>query len=216
MSMMYLLHHAFRRDLAAFAHAVPRTPLTELATWRAMLRRWRVFSDVLHHHHETEDTWLWPALLERADDGERETLAAMEAEHAEIDPILALCLSGLQMLAAGHAQGDDRAALAVRLVAARESLGRHLAHEERDAMRVLQRHVTAEDWASIEPHFAEGLSPRQVLALVPWALHGLSREHHAQVMATAAVPQRLVWRLTHRHFERLDRAAFRYAVAPPR
>lgn len=211
LSLVYALHHAFRRDLAAFTRAVPRTPVDEPGTWRALLRRWEVFAAVLHHHHEAEDTWLWPALLERAQVAERETLAAMEAEHAEIDPILALCLSGLRMLAAGHAHLDDRAALTVRLTAARESLGRHLAHEERDAMRVLQRCVTPDEWASIEPHLAEGPRPRQVLALVPWAVHGLTREQRRAVMATAALPQRIVWRLARRRFARLDRAAFRYA-----
>ena len=159
--MMYLMHHAFRRDLAAFARAVPRTPVAEVATWRALLRRWEVFSEVLHHHHRGEDTWLWPVLMVSADPTEQETLRAMEAEHEEIDPLLTSCLAGLRMLAAGHARADDRAALAVRLCAARESLGRHLAHEERDAMRILQRHVTPEEFEEMDAHFIDDLEPRR-------------------------------------------------------
>ena len=213
MSMMYLMHHAFRRDLAAFARAVPRTPLSDTATWRALLQRWEVFAEVLHHHHDGEDTWLWPALMEKADAAERETLRAMEAEHEEIDPLLATCRAGLQVLATHGAEGraDARAALAVRMTAARESLARHLAHEERDAMRILQRHITPEEHETIHERFAQGLRPRQLLALVPWALHEVPEDVHRDLRRQARPAQRVVWRLTHRRFERLDRQAFRHA-----
>ncbi|MFC4783743.1 hemerythrin domain-containing protein [Nocardioides sp. MAHUQ-72] len=211
LSMMYLMHHAFRRDLAAFARAVPRTPITEPATWRALLRRWEVFSEALHHHHRGEDTWLWPALVAKADADERQVLTAMAAEHDEIDPLLTGCLAGLRMLAGGHASPDDRAALAVRLCAARESLGRHLAHEERDAMRILQRHLTPEEFEAVDARFVEDLEPRRLLALVPWALHEVPTDVRRDLRRRARPAQRVVWRLTRRRFERLDRRAFRYA-----
>jgi len=210
LSMMYLMHHAFRRDLAALARAVPRTPVTEHATWRALLRRWEVFAEALHHHHHGEDTWLWPALVERADPAEQETLRAMETEHDEIDPLLASCLAGLRRLATGHAQIDDRAALAVRLCAARECLGRHLAHEEREAMRILQRHLTPEEFEAVDARFVESLQTRRLLALVPWALHEVPEDVRRGVLRRARPAQRVVWRLTHRRFERRDRHAFRH------
>jgi hemerythrin HHE cation binding domain-containing protein len=211
LSMMYLMHHAFRRDLAAFAAAVPRTPPTEVATWWALLRRWELFAEVLHHHHRGEDAWLWPALLERADGAEREILEAMEAEHHEIDPLLAACLAGLRRLARGGAGTDDRAALAVRLAATRESLGRHLAHEERDALRILQRHLTQTEWQAMEVRFAEGVRACRLVALVPWLVHELPPEVRADLLAGAPVAHRALWRLTHRRFERSERHTFRFA-----
>ena len=72
-------------------------------------------------------------------------------------------------MAAG-ADEDCRAALAVRLVAARESLGRHLAHEESDAMRILQAHFAPADWEELDERFKEGITFGKVVALVPWAL----------------------------------------------
>jgi hemerythrin-like domain-containing protein len=208
MSMMYVMHHAFRRDLRSFATAVPRTPLDDVDAWRAMLRRWEMFAESLHHHHEGEDTWLWPALMERADTAELSTLRAMEAEHDEIDPLLTSCASCLGKLATGTATADERAALAVRLVAARESLGRHLAHEETDAIRIVQRHLTQADWEAIDEHFVEGVSPRRLIALVPWALHGLPTTVRQELLRKARPAQRLVWRLTRGRFERLDARAF--------
>src|SRR5687768_11131925 len=77
MTMMYLMHHAFRRDLAAFAKAVPVTPLDDRQCWRAMTERWHRFSELLHHHHHGEDTWLWPFLMDRVSAADRATLEAM-------------------------------------------------------------------------------------------------------------------------------------------
>src|SRR5688500_17295469 len=68
LATMYLMHHAFRRDLGAFAGAVARTPVSDRATWRRLNERWKLFSFVLHHHHHAgEDAGLWPLLLERVD-----------------------------------------------------------------------------------------------------------------------------------------------------
>ena len=219
LTVMFVVHHAFRRDLAAFAAAAAATPVSDRATWQALAARWQLFSDVLHHHHSGEDTGLWPALLERVDavgDAEgRATLEAMEAEHADIDPTLAACAAGFARLAT-TADEDTRAALAVRLVAAREHLARHLRHEETDALRLLQQHLTAEDWHRLdEEHFKKAYGPRDVLRLVPWVMHRLPAEG---VTRMAAAPGgsvlRVVWTLLLRPgFERRERRAFRYVPA---
>ena len=59
---MYVMHHAFRRDLANVEAAVRQTPLHDAATWRALDRRWAKFGEVLHHHHGVEDVAFWPVL----------------------------------------------------------------------------------------------------------------------------------------------------------
>jgi hypothetical protein len=50
------------------------------------------------HHHEVEDRHIWPPLLARVtaagDASGAATLAAMEAEHDLIDPLLAACAEG--------------------------------------------------------------------------------------------------------------------------
>lgn len=210
LTMMYVMHHAFRRDLADFAAAVPVTPVEAADAWRALADRWELFSVPLHHHHHGEDTWLWPALLERVDGEERATLEAMEAEHAEIDPALAACADGFAQMVR-RPDADTRSALAVRLVAVRESLGRHLHHEETDTLALLQRVMTQPEWEEIDGRFKEGFSLREVLRVVPWVLHRLPVDVRDELFAEpGGAAHRLMWWLSRGRFRRLDDRAFRH------
>jgi hemerythrin-like domain-containing protein len=215
MLLMYVMHHAFRRDLAAFSQAVRLTPSSDRATWRALADRWAFFADVLHHHHSGEDAGLWPELLERSGDADRATLEAMEAEHAEIDPLLEGCAAGFARLAA-HDDEDARRALAVRVTATRESLGRHLRHEETDAIAILQRVLTQADWDRIdEEHFKNDDMPfSKIVGIVPWVAYGVPPEHHARIFGTVGRGFWLVWLATRGRFARNERRAFRYLEEP--
>jgi hypothetical protein len=210
MRAMYVMHHGFRRDLAAFAAAAPCTPVSDRASWKALAGRWDVFSRVLHHHHSGEDAGLWPLLRERADAHELALLDAMEAEHAEIDPALADCAAGFARLAE-HADETAREALAVRLVEAQRSLARHLEHEETEAIALMQRVMTPDDWRALEEeHFKKGVPAKMMLAIVPWAALGLSDDVRERAFGDSGRVVRVLWRLTHRRFERRERVAFRY------
>ena len=214
MSMMYLMHFGFRRDLTAFAAAAAATPIADRDTWAALAKRWEVFAQILHHHHSGEDAGLWPVLMERTDDAGREVLTAMEAEHGEIDPILRSCEAGFAKLAAAGDE-DTRNALVVRLCAGKESLGRHLAHEETDAIAIIQEVMSDDDWKRLE---TEHFKPRMTLSLllnairwaIPWLLQELPPAGRAKAFATAAPAQRVIWWLTRASFARRERRAFRY------
>ena len=211
MQMMYVMHHAFRRDLAKFTEAAQRTPVKDRTAWKLLAGRWAVFSEVLHEHHSGEDAGLWPWLLEHGTPADRSTLEAMEAEHAEIDPSLAACAEGFARLAS-HGDDDSRAALVVRLVATRDSLARHLAHEETDAMAILQRLMTQEEWLALEEEsFKKKMTLRYVISVVPWAAYGLPREVLDRVFADAGLGFKLVWLATRRRFAVREARAFQYA-----
>jgi hemerythrin-like domain-containing protein len=211
--MMYVMHHAFRRDLTMFAAAATATPADDRGTWAALAERWRIFAEVLHHHHSGEDAGLWPVLMERATAEEQGTLEAMEAEHAVIDPLLRACAEGFARLAATtdpQAAGD----LAERLEATRSSLAHHLAHEETEAMALVQKYFTGEDWDRMEKeHFAKGQSLRQMRELVPWALDRLPEQALAPLLQEAGLPMRLLWKVSRPRFERLDTRARRHLGA---
>src|SRR5204862_4798433 len=55
MFMMYVMHHAFRRDLAKLTEAAQCTPVDDRVAWRLLQQRWEVFAEALHGHHTGED-----------------------------------------------------------------------------------------------------------------------------------------------------------------
>lgn len=212
MQVMYVMHHAFRRDLAQFVEAAQHTPATDRLTWRLLSARWAVFAEVLHHHHSGEDAGLWPWLLEHGTEQDRVTLEAMEAEHGAIDPLLEECATGFARLE-DHADDDARAALAVRLVAAREHLGRHLHHEESDAIAILQRLMTPAEWHALdEEFFKAGITPGYAIRMVPWAAYGVPRPALDRVFAEAGPGFKLVWLATRRRFAAREARTFRYVA----
>ena len=209
--MMFAVHHAFRRTLDDLAAAVPATPVAAGDTWRAMQAYWARVAQVLHHHHSGEDAALWPLLLARCDAAGdaagRATLEAMEAEHAGIDPLLTACAEGLARMAAGGS-ADDRAALAVRAAALRDSLGRHLAHEETEALPIVQRTMTAAEWAELERTGFEPPRPHELVFTVPWLCRGVPDDVLRRAFAGRGRVLWLLWVLTRGRFHRLHRRAF--------
>jgi hemerythrin-like domain-containing protein len=205
--MMYVMHHAFRRDLVMFADAAAVTPASDRDAWSALARRWAVFGEILHHHHSGEDAGLWPWLMQAADAEEQDTLEAMEAEHEQIDPILTACAAGFDTVVRTADQADADA-LAEQLVAARDSLLAHMGHEESDAMALVQKYMTQEDWDHVvENNFDKKIEPRLLLAAVPWIAYELPRPVVDQLLAEAGLPMKVVYALTRRRFQRLqDRA----------
>ena len=211
---MYVMHHAFRRDLTAFEAAVRNTPVGDAATWRALQARWARFGDVLHHHHEIEDVSIWPVLLRHADvlgdEAATRTLTAMEAEHAEIDPALAACTAGFAAMVE-HPCADHRNALDVHVTTTRVALGEHLAHEETEALPFLQRVMTADEFAGTERAAQAGYPMRMVPFLVPWVAAGLPDDVTARILHDAGAAYALVLRVFRPRFTKAEARAFRYA-----
>ena len=72
-------------------------------------------------------------------------LDALEAEHAQIDPLLRTCTDDLAALAAGTGDDTTRERLAGCTAQLRDALCAHLAHEEGDGMAEVQKHLTQAD-----------------------------------------------------------------------
>ncbi|GAA4396751.1 hypothetical protein GCM10023168_01000 [Fodinibacter luteus] len=210
---MYVMHHAFRRDLVAFAAAVRATPLTADDTWRALADRWHRFATTLHHHHSAEDEHYWPVLLEAVEArGTATDLAevhAMSEEHADIDPLVTACAGGFAALV-DHPCEPHRNALDVRLTGLREVLGEHLRHEETVVLPLVQRVMTTEEFDRVEKAVARAYPLREVPFIVGWAMHGLPEEGRAAMFTGAGAPYRVLHALVRRRFERAEALAFRH------
>jgi len=101
-------------------------------------------------------------------------------------------------------------ALEVRTAAARHRLTQHLGHEEREALALVQRYLSAADWERIgETHFVRPKNVWQTIAVLAWVMHGLPDA--AARLLTGAAPVRVLWRLFLRGpFARGERRVFRY------
>ncbi len=208
---MYVMHHGFRRDLDRFVEATRKTPATEAEVWAALEDRWARFDRVLHHHHQVEDQEFWPVLLAHATtDQERSMLAAMEAEHAVIDPALAGCREAFATMRASPSD-EHRHALFLLVTALRDALGDHLRHEETEALPLLQRTVTAEEHAAMGAAARKGHPLRSLTFLVPWMLLDLPREVRDHLAREAGPAYVLLDRLVRGRFARREAVAFRYA-----
>ena len=214
MSAMYVMHHAFRRDLEQFERAVRRTPSDDAEVWQALAQRWQQFGMVLHHHHTVEDTSIWPPLLARCgaagDEAARATLTAIKAEHETIDPQLTACATGFAAMAQDpRAEVRDR--LAEDVTATRDGVDRHLAHEETEALPLVQRYLSVQEWKDSEKAAKKAYGLRQLAFLVPWAATGLDQRSVDRAFAGGGPLFRLLHRLTRGRFERREAVPFRHA-----
>ena len=214
MTGMYVAHHGFRRDLAAFEAAVRNTPVGDAEVWRLLRKRWDGFAAVLHHHHELEDDYFWPEMLRRAEQVGLEsavaTLTAMEAEHHEIDPALAACEAGFAAMVA-HPCPAHRDDLDAAVTRTRAALLEHLRHEETEAIPLMQRILPTKVWEEAEEAALATFPKRFVPFLVGWGLHGLPEDAARRMRAKAGPAYVVVHRVVRRHWERRERKTFRYA-----
>ncbi len=214
MTGMYVVHHGFRRDLAAFEAAVRNTPVDDAEVWELLRKRWDGFAAVLHHHHELEDEYYWPEMLRRTRQvslqSAVETLTAMEAEHHEIDPALADCEAGLTAMVA-HPCPAHRDDLDAAVTRTRVALLDHLRHEETEAIPLMQRMLPTEVWEESERVALSTFPKRFVPFLVGWGLHGLPDDAARRMMAKAGPAYVVVHRLVGRRWERRERRTFKYA-----
>jgi hemerythrin-like domain-containing protein len=198
LTVMLAAHEALRRDLVGLARAAAGAARSGPAQREAVQRGWVVFQRQLHIHHTAEDELVWPALRERlaASDAARSVLDAMEAEHQQIDPLLAAVSRAMD---ASEQDGVDRdgGRLADTVDVLTMALHGHLAHEERDALPLIGTALTAAEWRAVGRRI--GLrNLRRAPEMFAWMLDGATPDQAGaatgQLPPPARVLYRTVWR----------------------
>lgn len=128
-TMNTVVHAAFRRDLGRFDAAL--AAYRDGARPRAdqLKRAWDWFESELHHHHDYEETFFWPALGET--DADLSAVAELDGEHDAMRAALTEASAAMDRFHA-QASADEAAAARSSVAQLREVLLGHLAHEERD------------------------------------------------------------------------------------
>jgi iron-sulfur cluster repair protein YtfE (RIC family) len=211
LTIMLAAHQALRRDLAGLTHAADRAVRRGPAQRAAVQRGWDVFQRQLHIHHTAEDELVWPALRERlaASDAARSVLDAMEAEHEQIDPLLAAVN---QAMAAsepdvGQPDGadDDGDRLADTVDVLTMALHGHLAHEEKDALPLIGTALTVGEWRAVGRRIGVR-NLRRAPEMFAWMLDGATPEQAAAATGQLPPPARALYRAVWRpRFARRER-----------
>ncbi len=152
------IHRAVRRDATRLSAALAEGRSTLAAPIRAY---WSVTAAQLHHHHEFEDTVVWPLLGERLGD----RVAALLARNAQEHQVMAVAMDEFDA---------ELSTMTTEAAAARDALGRmqeaietHLTHEEADVLPLIPEAFTLEDIAFFQAEDAKTNAPSVFL---PWML----------------------------------------------
>jgi hypothetical protein len=149
------IHRAVRRDASRLAVALAGDGENS----DAVRAYWSVTASQLHHHHEFEDTVVWPLLGQRLGDRFESLLTRNAHEHE-------LMASAMDKFDAALATTDAGSAR-VALVRMQEAIESHLAHEEADVLPLIPEGFTPEDLAFFQAEDAKTNAPD---VFVPWML----------------------------------------------
>ena len=176
LTIMLGAHAAFRRDLVRLARATASPSRSDPARRASIQAGWTTFKGQLHLHHTAEDTIVWPALRQRLAHSEhaQSVLDAMEAEHAQIDPLLA-------------AVDDAADALTTELTG-------HLGHEERDGLPLIGVALTAAEWRGVGLKIARRSGLSEAGEMFAWIADSAEPDQAAAAIGTLPPPVRLIYR----------------------
>ena len=186
LTIMLAAHDAFRRDLTRLARTAATAKLSDPARRRSVAAGWELFKHELHLHHTAEDELIWPVLRPRLahSPAAQDTLGAMEAEHEQIDPLLAAVDAEL----AGGERGADV------IDALTSALTGHLAHEERDGLPLIGVALTAAQWRGVGRKIASKNGLSNGSEMFAWMLDGADCEHTAATLGQLPPPLRVLYR----------------------
>jgi len=177
MTMMLTVHDAFRRELERIAKVTARTDDDPKHILSAAVG-WQIFKKYLRIHHTTEDETVWGLMeLELADrPNDLALLAAMEAEHAAIDPLLNAIDEALGDRDSGH---ERLGGIVDELVT---SLGGHLKHEESEGLALIDSTLNQEQWSNFAALHLKRVGT-DVGTYLPWLLDSATEAWTEKVLS---------------------------------
>ncbi len=197
--MNRVIHAAVRRDLSRLESALAAAPDGDRARAQQLQVAYANLHDQLGHHHEGEDTHVFPFLARV--EGAQELVEVMETEHHAMADALAAAHTAMDAYASTGSAADAHAARDA-VVRANEVVERHLHHEEDDLEPLLLPHLETPEWKAVEkqlrpPSLAE--SGR----FMAWVQDGMPEAERSYLRSTIPAPVTfLLSRLAGRSYHR--------------
>jgi iron-sulfur cluster repair protein YtfE (RIC family) len=184
--MMYVVHHAFRRDLsrmrAAAAHA------DKPAARKAIADCWTTFHRYLMIHHTAEDEMLWPPIRSHFIDVDRvqRLLDQMIDEHTGLGPLLDDINDELAQASPARLGG--------LFADLDEALSNHFEHEETAALPLVRDTLSTREWDAFGNDQRRRVGLRGAGWFFPWLLDEAPKDNRDFVLALLPPPVRLIHR----------------------
>jgi hemerythrin-like domain-containing protein len=192
---MALVHRVFRREFHDLPALIATVRAGDTARAKVVGDHLQFLVDALHHHHAAEDELGWPPLLGRVPE-HTAVIERMAVEHAHI----AEAVTRTQpLLTEWRARADPAVAdeLSSCVAELTTRVGEHLDDEERNAVPIIENHLTPDEWQAALKRGAAFLSSHPWLGIV---LGGLVLDYAApderqKFLAGVPLPQRMLVRL---------------------
>jgi hemerythrin-like domain-containing protein len=184
LTMNRVIHGAVRRDLDRLTTALGGLRDGDTARARALERAYSNLRAELTHHHESEDSLIWPMLSKVGVD--RALLDAMEREHDAMADALTETAEAMATVARSGSAADAAAAQA-SVVRTREVVERHLQHEEDELEPQLTPHLETPEWKAVERKL-RSQPPGVAGRYFAWLTDGMTDEHRAFLRKTVPSP----------------------------
>lgn len=207
------VHLALRGGADAMATVAATIQPSNRPKAAALARYWAGYSREVLTHHRTEDDLFFPVLVERVPFA-ADLIRRTDAEHHELDEVMARCEAAVRALAQGTRTDD--------LPSAFEHLARHMAvhldFEDEDILPLFERHFTGAEYEELDRKAVAALGFADARFTVPFVMHFATDEMRRAALDGAPLPLRIVYRLTRRPHARLTTALFGTAApaAPTR
>ncbi|MDQ1008551.1 hemerythrin-like domain-containing protein [Streptomyces sp. V4I23] len=155
---------------AAAAGSLDTAAVERLTIW------WHMFTAILEGHHTSEDSHVWPVVLD-TEPGLAGVARTLEEQHESLDGHLAGIDDGLRGLAAGQTEREVvLTGLLARIAEFDALMHDHLALEERTMVPVLREKVPAEAYRAMLASLASGHDPMDFVPTMPLLLEKAAPE----------------------------------------
>ncbi|MBB5935720.1 hemerythrin domain-containing protein [Streptomyces zagrosensis] len=185
LTLTYAVHNAFRRDAALLMSASYSEDVRDGASIRA---GWLTLKRYLAVQRTAKDCVLWPAMRTRlaGQPQELEILESMEAENAEMDPMIRKIDAALS-----H---DRRFRLREYAEDFSTSLLTHLDREEANALPLVQSVLSQQEWRAFCDEQRRQVGLKGASSFFPWLLDGAPDSTRSQILSLLSPPLRFLCR----------------------
>jgi len=184
MTMNRVIHAAVRRDLDRFESALASAPDGDRARAQQLQVAYANLHDQLKHHHEGEDTHVFPFLARV--EGTTELVEVMETEHQAMADALSDAHTAMDTYASTGSAGDAHAARDA-VVRANAVVERHLHHEEDELEPHMLPHLETPEWKAVEKQLRPA-SLADTGRFMAWVQDGMADEERTYLRSTIPPP----------------------------